>query len=59
MNNSTRNDGHGSQGDHFARPDFGRAHRKGVPEVILADTKTVEQCLAITRAFLDGTAGRS
>ncbi len=35
-----------------ARPDFERARRKGVPEVILADRKTEEQCLAIARAFL-------
>ena len=55
MNNSTSNDGHDGQVDRFARPDFGRAHRKGVPEVILADTKTVDQCLAITRSFLAAT----
>ncbi|MHB9034069.1 MAG: nickel pincer cofactor biosynthesis protein LarB [Anaerolineae bacterium] len=34
------------------RPDFERAQRKGVPEVILASTKTTEQCLAIIEAFL-------
>jgi NCAIR mutase (PurE)-related protein len=39
----------------FAVPDFERAHRKGVPEVILADRKTVEQSLAIARAFLERT----
>ena len=55
MNNSTPSDGNGMNDNHFARPDFSRAHRKGVPEVILADTKTVDQCLAITRSFLDRT----
>jgi NCAIR mutase (PurE)-related protein len=39
----------------FAVPDFERAKRKGVPEVILADRKTVEQTLAIARAFLSRT----
>jgi NCAIR mutase (PurE)-related protein len=39
----------------FAIPDFGRAHRKGVPEVILAEGKTVEQSLSIARAFLERT----
>ncbi len=39
----------------FATPDFDRAHRKGVPEVILADCKTVEQSLRIARAFLERT----
>lgn len=38
-----------------ARPDFRRAHRKGVPEVILADHKTPEQSLALARAFLQNT----
>jgi hypothetical protein len=36
-----------------ARPDFERHHRKGVPEVILAEGKTVEQSLAIARRFLE------
>jgi len=39
----------------FAVPDFDRTHRKGVPEVILADRKTVEQSIAIARAFLERT----
>jgi NCAIR mutase (PurE)-related protein len=39
----------------FAVPDFERAKRKGVPEVILADRKTVEQTLAIAHAFLSRT----
>lgn len=46
------------QPDHhfqFATPDFERAHRKGVPEVILANRKSVEQALEITRAFLERT----
>jgi NCAIR mutase (PurE)-related protein len=41
-----------------ARPDLERHHRKGVPEVILADRKTVDQSLDIARRFLqaNGTA---
>jgi len=39
----------------FATPDFDRAHRKGVPEVILADRKSVDQALFIARAFLERT----
>jgi NCAIR mutase (PurE)-related protein len=39
----------------FAIPDLERARRKGVPEVILADRKSVEQALVITRAFLTRT----
>jgi NCAIR mutase (PurE)-related protein len=39
----------------FAMPDFDRSKRKGVPEIILADRKTVDQALAITRAFLART----
>jgi len=38
-----------------ARPDFERARRKGVPEVILTDTKTVEQSMAIAASFLEKT----
>jgi hypothetical protein len=41
--------------EEFAAPDFGRYDRKGIPEVILADRKTVEQSLAIARAFLERT----
>lgn len=37
----------------FSTPDFERARRKGVPEVILADRKSVEQSLAVARAFLE------
>jgi NCAIR mutase (PurE)-related protein len=38
-----------------ARPDFGRQARKGVPEVIIAEHKTVEQSLDIVRRFLNAT----
>ncbi len=41
-----------------ARPDFERQTRKGVPEVIIAEHKTVEQCLEIARRFLE-TTGRA
>ena len=54
MSNSMHdNNGHDAQSAPFARPDFGRAHRKGVPEVILSDTKASEQCLSIAHAFLE------
>lgn len=39
----------------FAVPDFDRALRKGVPEVILAESKSIEQVLSIARAFLERT----
>ena len=32
-----------------ARPDFGRQARKGVPEVIMAERKSVEQSLEIVQ----------
>ena len=35
-----------------ARPDFERMARKGVPEVVLAATKSTAQCLTIVEAFL-------
>ncbi len=38
-----------------ARPDFHRQERKGVPEVIIAERKTVEQSLEIARRFLEAT----
>ena len=44
-----------SVGD-FACLDVGRAHRKGVPEVVFGDGKTVEQFAAIVAAFLARTA---
>jgi NCAIR mutase (PurE)-related protein len=37
------------------RPDFHRQSRKGVPEVIIAERKTVEQSLAIVKRFLEET----
>jgi NCAIR mutase (PurE)-related protein len=40
---------------HFATLDFGRAQRNGVPEVIMADRKPIEQAIIITRAFLART----
>lgn len=39
----------------FAVPDFDRMRRKGVPEVILADRKSVDQALSIAREFLSRT----
>ncbi len=42
----------------FARPDFFRDHRKGVPEVVLTSTKTVAQSLEIAARFLE-TRGRA
>ena len=35
------------------RPDFDRAKRKGVPEVILAEGKTLDHALRVTRMFLE------
>ncbi len=37
------------------RPDPGRERRKGIPEVILAETKTNEQILAMARGLLAGS----
>ncbi len=42
----------GDKSHHIARPDFDRLRRKGVPEIILADRKSVEDSLAIARQFL-------
>lgn len=39
--------------DSVVRPDLNRARRKGVPEVILAEGKTLEHALHVTRVFLD------
>ena len=44
--------GYASVGD-FALLDVSRAARKGVPEVVFAEGKTVEQVVAITRRFLE------
>ncbi len=38
-----------------ARPDYERETRRGIPEVILAEGKTVEQTAAITRQFIERT----
>ena len=41
-------------GEHdFVRPDLHRAQRKGVPEVILAQGKTLEHALRVTHIFLE------
>lgn len=37
----------------FARPDLDRLQRKGVPEVILADRKDVDDAVAIAHRFLE------
>ena len=37
----------------YVQPDFDRAKRKGVPEVIFAEGKTVEQAYEIARLFLE------
>jgi pyridinium-3,5-biscarboxylic acid mononucleotide synthase len=47
--------GYSSVGD-FALLDIARAARKGVPEVVFAEGKTVEQVVAVTRRFLDHAA---
>jgi len=39
-------------GSPLARPDFGREERKGVPEVILADSKNIEQAMGIAQHYL-------
>ncbi len=39
----------------IARPDFERVQRKGVPEIVLAESKSVAQSLAIAAAFLERT----
>jgi hypothetical protein len=44
--------GYSSVGD-FALLDVSRAARKGVPEVVYAEGKSVEQVVAITRRFLE------
>jgi hypothetical protein len=47
--------GYVSVGD-FALLDVARAARKGVPEVVFAEGKTVDQVVAITRSFLEHNA---
>ncbi len=41
------------QGDVAARPDFSRESRKGIPEVVLAASKSDEQVMAIARSFVE------
>jgi len=42
----------------WARPDLWREHRKGVPEIVLAEGKRVEQVVAIVASFLE-VSGRA
>lgn len=58
LNSKQNVDRLGQDGADTARPDFHRQARKGVPEVIIAERKTVEQSLDITRRFLE-TTGRA
>jgi NCAIR mutase (PurE)-related protein len=51
----TSNSPDGDTGLTDTRPDFRRAKRKGVPEVILAATKSEEQVIAAARAFIENT----
>jgi NCAIR mutase (PurE)-related protein len=51
-------DSSGDAGSPAARPDFDREDRNGVPEVILAERKAVEQSLDIARRYLQ-TTGRA
>ncbi len=37
----------------FAVPDFARARRAGIPEIVLAERKTAEQVVAIAQRFLE------
>lgn len=46
-------DGQALPAEPLARPDFARATRRGIPEVILAESKTVAQVIAIAQAFLE------
>ncbi|MFN2228820.1 MAG: nickel pincer cofactor biosynthesis protein LarB [Anaerolineae bacterium] len=41
------------EGSDFVRPDLDRAKRKGVPEVILAESKVLDHALEMTRIFLE------
>lgn len=45
--------------DGRARVDLGRESRKGVPEIIYAERKTIEATIAIARQFLVAGAGRA
>lgn len=46
-------EGLGVLGNGFARPDFGRQQRIGIPEVILADRKSISDTLEIVRHFME------
>src|SRR5919199_6590342 len=48
-------DGPAGHVEDYARVDLQRATRKGVPEVILAERKTADQTVAITRRMLEST----
>lgn len=39
----------------FAHPDFERRKRKGVPEVVMAQSKTADQCMSIVASFVERT----
>lgn len=42
-----------SNGGPHARPDFARETRRGIPEVIFAESKTTQQVIQIAQQFLD------
>ena len=46
---------HKEEGIVETRPDPGREHRKGIPEVIFGETKTNEQILTMARGLLNGS----
>jgi pyridinium-3,5-biscarboxylic acid mononucleotide synthase len=52
-NGNTRQDRHSMPAGPIARPDLTRESRKGIPEVILAQSKTATQVIAISRHFLE------
>ena len=47
------NDGYNLPNGPLARPDFTRETRRGIPEVILAASKSTSQVIAIAQAFLE------
>ncbi len=55
MSPAPRPDQNTLNGASVARPDFERAKRKGVPEVILAESKSVAQSLSVAASFLEKT----
>ena len=52
-NGDTRQDRQSLPSGPIARPDLTREARKGIPEVILAQSKTTTQVIAIARRFLE------